>query len=71
VQVFLFRVDEELERWPEAAIRGRIWVSPQEAAVRVREAELQPLLTRLPDLLAHAGAEQDWLIIEGFREAQG
>jgi len=71
VQVFLFRVDEVLERWPETAIRGRIWVSPQEAAVRVREEELQPLLSRLPDLLANAGDGQDWSVIEGFREAQG
>jgi phosphohistidine phosphatase len=71
VQVFLFRVDEELERWPEAAIRGRIWVSPQEAAVRVREEELQPLLARLPDLLVNAGEGQDWSFIEGFRETEG
>jgi phosphohistidine phosphatase len=71
VQVFLFRVDEVLEQWPEAAIRGRIWVSPQEAGVRVREEELQPLLAGLPELLANAGEEQDWSAINGFREPEG
>ena len=71
VQVFLFRVDEVLERWPEAAIRGRIWVSPEEAGVRVREEGLQPLLARLPDLLANAGAEQEWSAIDGFQETEG
>jgi phosphohistidine phosphatase len=71
VQVFLFRVDEVLEKWPEAACRERVWVNPREAAARVREEELQPLLSRLGELLKDsAGEARDWVVVDDFREAE-
>ncbi|WP_051361245.1 NUDIX hydrolase [Desulfuromonas sp. TF] len=69
VQVFLLRVDEVLGSWPEGTIRGRVWLSPREAADRVREEELRPMLLRLPDLLIHSGVEQDWTLFNVLKEA--
>jgi hypothetical protein len=69
VQVFLLRVDEVLGSWPEGTIRGRVWLSPREAADRVREEELRSMLLRLPDLLTHTGVEQDWTLFNVSKEA--
>jgi len=71
VQVFPFRVGEVSERWPEEATRDRQWVSFEEAVERVREAELQKLLARLPEMLAGGGDGQAWLTADTISEEEG
>ena len=44
VQVFLLRVTDEADDWPERAERTRRWFAPAEAAARVEEPELQALI---------------------------
>jgi 8-oxo-dGTP pyrophosphatase MutT (NUDIX family) len=44
VRVFLLEVEEEFANWPEQADRGRCWLSPAQAALRVAEPELRHLL---------------------------
>ena len=51
VEVFLMRVDEALDSWPESDIRTREWVSVTTAARRVREVDLKRLIKSVPDLL--------------------
>ena len=46
VRVFPLAVTEEAERWPEADVRQRRWVSQAEAAELVGEPELAALLAR-------------------------
>jgi ADP-ribose pyrophosphatase YjhB (NUDIX family) len=41
VAVFALQVHEELRRWPEMLVRKRKWMSADEAASRVRNAELR------------------------------
>ena len=43
VEVFTMEVESVLERWPEE-FRDREWLSPEEAAGRVREPELRELI---------------------------
>jgi phosphohistidine phosphatase len=50
VEVFLLRVDEVLDDWPERD-RVRVWVSPAEAADRVWEPRLKTLLLQVPALV--------------------
>ncbi len=52
VDVYVLHVTERLESWPEKAERSVVFVSPEEAALRVEEPELSELLRRLPELLA-------------------
>ena len=52
VDVFLMRVDRELEDWPERSQRKRRWVSPAQAADMIQESDLAQLLRRL----THHGA---------------
>ena len=47
VDVYLLRVEHELEDWPERGQRVKRWMSPDEAAGLVGEAELAALLSRL------------------------
>ncbi|MEI6559355.1 MAG: NUDIX hydrolase [Rhodospirillaceae bacterium] len=47
VDVYLLRVERELEDWPERAQRSRRWVSPDEAALMVDDAGLGALLLHL------------------------
>lgn len=47
VDVFLMRVDRELEDWPERSQRKRRWVSPAQAADMIQESDLAQLLLRL------------------------
>jgi 8-oxo-dGTP pyrophosphatase MutT (NUDIX family) len=51
VEVFLMRVDEALDNWPESDIRTREWVSVTTAARRVREIELKKIIRGVPELL--------------------
>lgn len=57
VRVFLFQVQEQLEEWPEQRDRRRCWLSPLDAAARVKESELSSLLLGLPHRLGCAGAQ--------------
>jgi len=47
VFVFLLKVDEELEEWPEKGERDRRWLSPSQAALLISEGGLVPMLLRL------------------------
>ncbi len=49
VTVFLFEVTTVFETWSEDYLRDREWMSPEEAADRVREEALKDLLRKLPD----------------------
>jgi 8-oxo-dGTP pyrophosphatase MutT (NUDIX family) len=40
VRVFLFRVDQQLDDWPEKGQRETWWLDPAEAAALVNEGEL-------------------------------
>ncbi|MDQ7040593.1 MAG: NUDIX hydrolase [Rhodothermus sp.] len=51
VEVYLMRVDEELDHWPEQHERTRRWMSLQEARQVIYEDGLRTLLDRLPDEL--------------------
>ncbi|MFC1600720.1 NUDIX hydrolase [Candidatus Sumerlaeota bacterium] len=53
VEVFVMRVDNMLDDWPEAYFRTRRWFSVEEAAGKVREAELAELIRSLPRLLGN------------------
>ncbi|BCR06820.1 hypothetical protein DESUT3_38890 [Desulfuromonas versatilis] len=61
VQVFLFRVAQIEEDWPEAGIRWRQWLSVEEAAHRVREPEMGRILERLPWLVSQSDTEDNLL----------
>jgi phosphohistidine phosphatase len=50
VRVFPLRVERVHDAWPEDH-RDRRWLSPDDAAARVREPELKRLLTSLPVVL--------------------
>jgi 8-oxo-dGTP pyrophosphatase MutT (NUDIX family) len=50
VEVFLFQVESVLESWPEEW-RDRQWLSLDEAAGRVDEAELKQMILAVPELL--------------------
>ncbi len=52
VQVFLLEVKEVLDRWPEASLRKRRWVTVEEAARLVEPAALKALIRSLPDGMA-------------------
>jgi 8-oxo-dGTP pyrophosphatase MutT (NUDIX family) len=49
VQVHLLDVKKMHDRFPEAKQRTTEWLSPSEAALRVREPELKGLISRLVD----------------------
>lgn len=51
VEVYTQEVESMLERWPEQ-FRDRRWMTPEEAAERVREADLQDLLRSVGRRLA-------------------
>ncbi|MBI3929432.1 MAG: NUDIX hydrolase [Armatimonadetes bacterium] len=51
VQVFLMRVEESLDCWPERTQRFRRWCTLEDAAERVEEVELKALLL---SVAAHA-----------------
>ena len=52
VEVFLLRVDEELDDWQER-FRTREWVPLAEAIRRVTDPGLKALLGRVPGLVGH------------------
>jgi 8-oxo-dGTP pyrophosphatase MutT (NUDIX family) len=51
VEVFMLDVEEAMEEWDESDVRRREWISPEEAARRVREAELKEMLRSMPSLI--------------------
>lgn len=53
VLVFLMRVEEVLEEWPESDIRRREWMSLEEAARAVKEKELKRTILNIRDDLAN------------------
>ncbi|MQP66218.1 NUDIX domain-containing protein [Niveispirillum sp. SYP-B3756] len=52
VAVFLLRVTEMLDVWPEKGQRERRWMDPAEAAELVSDDQLAPMLRRLEKTLA-------------------
>jgi 8-oxo-dGTP pyrophosphatase MutT (NUDIX family) len=46
VRVFPLEVDREADRWPEAGVRTREWLSAETAASRVAEPDLGELIMR-------------------------
>ena len=55
VDVFLMRVERELDAWPERGRRDRSWVRPAEAALMVSDGGLVDLLLRFASMSAAAG----------------
>lgn len=51
VSVFLLKVEQQLDDWPEKRDRVRCWLNSDEAAARVEEPELRALLANLAGLL--------------------
>jgi phosphohistidine phosphatase len=51
VEVFLLAVEHERETWEEMDQREREWMSPEDAAQRIREPALAALVARLRDLI--------------------
>lgn len=47
VTVFVMHVTSEGDRWPEMKLRQKEWLTPDEAANRLDEPELQELVRRL------------------------
>ncbi|MGH8628334.1 MAG: NUDIX hydrolase, partial [Gammaproteobacteria bacterium] len=52
VSVYLLRVSEVLDDWPESDERTRRWVSIGEASEAVREPGLRAMIGRLEELVA-------------------
>jgi 8-oxo-dGTP pyrophosphatase MutT (NUDIX family) len=52
VEVFALEVRKELKRWPEMLVRKRRWMSVDEAASRVRNAELRCCLQKFERIVA-------------------
>lgn len=50
VEVYAMEVEQELSSWPEE-FRGRAWLTPAQAAERVREPELKDLINGLTSSL--------------------
>ncbi len=50
VEVFLLKVDTELEAWPEASVRQRRWMTITDAAHAIEEPQLQELILAVPEL---------------------
>jgi 8-oxo-dGTP pyrophosphatase MutT (NUDIX family) len=48
VGVFLFRVDQQANEWPEKGQRELQWLRPEEAAKMVVEEELAEIIRRVP-----------------------
>lgn len=51
VKLYLMRVTEELNDWPEREARTRAWLTPTEASGQVREPPLRDILLDLKDLV--------------------
>jgi 8-oxo-dGTP pyrophosphatase MutT (NUDIX family) len=49
--VFLLEVLRVHERWPDRGLRRRAWLSPEQAAERVRDSELRELISTVGELL--------------------
>jgi 8-oxo-dGTP pyrophosphatase MutT (NUDIX family) len=47
VTVFLLKVEQELEDWPEKGERERCWLTPSRAALAISESGLVAMLLRL------------------------
>jgi len=65
VSVFLLRVTEQLETWPEKEKRRTKWLRPAEAASLVKEPELANILLNLPII------EPSATVMSGTREQEG
>lgn len=48
VQVFLLKIEQVLDEWPESSVRQRRWATVEEAANLVKEEELGTLIRKLP-----------------------
>jgi phosphohistidine phosphatase len=52
VRVFVMMVEEELGNWPEAGMRRRLWMAVDEAARKVKHADLGRLILKAPGVIA-------------------
>ncbi len=59
VEVFLMRVERELEAWPEQDQRTRRWVSLEEAYEHVQESGLRAILDEAAVLMRLARADHE------------
>lgn len=57
VAVYLLRVEEVLESWPEARTRTRVWLSHSRAAERIDEPALASLIRAAPQLVSNVSWE--------------
>jgi 8-oxo-dGTP pyrophosphatase MutT (NUDIX family) len=48
VQVFLLKIEQILDEWPESSVRQRRWSAVDEAANLVEEEELAKMIRNLP-----------------------
>ena len=55
VAVFVMTVTRELDDWPEAFMRLRMWTDYRQAARRVKLGDLGKLILKLPDRLIQTG----------------
>ena len=53
VAVFLLKVSEVHQRWPERDRRKRAWLTPEQAAAAVEDLGLRDLITELADQPDH------------------
>jgi 8-oxo-dGTP pyrophosphatase MutT (NUDIX family) len=47
VEVFVLKVNKELQDWPEADVRERCWFTPKEAAALVAEEKLAAMIRQV------------------------
>jgi 8-oxo-dGTP pyrophosphatase MutT (NUDIX family) len=52
VKVYLMRVLNVLDAWPESGARQRLWLSVESASKAVKEQRLKELIVSVPDSLA-------------------
>ncbi len=48
MQVFLLKIEQVLDEWPESSVRQRRWATVEDAANLVEEEELGRLIRNLP-----------------------
>ncbi len=51
VKIFLMRVENQQDEWPEDFFRERQWLTVEEAAERVEQRELKKLIQKVPEFL--------------------
>ncbi|MDR3517091.1 MAG: NUDIX hydrolase [Azospirillaceae bacterium] len=63
VLVYLFRVERELDDWPEKGLRLRRWLSPSQAAYLVKDSQLVEILLRFGVLSSRQPVGRTWPVV--------